>query len=852
MLDKIKIRKDISKEREKIFNDPLNLRDAYKTSALFSMFIENSIKKILASKKTKIALASVGSFSRYELSPYSDIDVIFICESVKKSEDEIQNIITSFWDSGIEVSHTVREFTDIEKFKKSDLHTFTQFFETKFLGGNKNIYKQWRHEITTSLNEELRRNLILDFFTDIKKRLEKYGKSPKVLEPNVKYTAGGLRSVHDVEWIYLIRNILTLDKQTQKTQTELFLKFLRSQEKFYPRAVERLYNSYNFVLKTRNLLHIISGFKNDRLEFDYQEKIAKILGYEINPQLNFMKEYFTATNVLHRFSKTWLLRFEEEISPVLSDYLTIKLDDDFSIKGRVISISKNRNLNLSEILRTFYYRGLYEARFDQNLRSLIIENIQEMLEEEDEQNSSSAFFREILRLPKNVSKVLTTMNELNVLSAYLPEFKDMVGFFQPGVYHCYAADEHTLFAIRNLEKLEDTQSLIGDLFSSIRDKDILYLAVLLHDIGKPINLTGHEIIGAEIASSICNKLRYSEDEIELVRFLVRNHLVMEQTAFRRNIDDPVTLNNFVKNIPSVHALDMLYLITYADLSAVSPAVWTRWKNDLLNNLYMKSRTMLENNITGEELLKIQSFSEIIDDTIEVDDSLKEHIDAINNSGYLLQYTIDEINEHIDLIEKESKTSVLFKKIEQFTNITVITSNTNSLLAKLCGALTINDINIHDANIFTRKNDIAIDSFNVTDFRTHEPIEESRYDKIRNDVRNSVGDNIQINREFYQVKKKWWRLENKFFSRKGKIAVKFEPHDKYTIIDVFSPDRLGLLYAITKKISELGLSIHFAKIATKGDDVVDTFYVLRDDEKKVLSNQYELIRYELIEAIKELL
>ncbi|MBN2570658.1 MAG: HD domain-containing protein [Ignavibacteriales bacterium] len=852
MIDKSKIKKYIFEERNKIFNDPLNFKDAYKTSASFSIFIENSIKKILFRKRKNIALASVGSFSRYELSPYSDIDVIFICDSVKKSEDEIQDIITSFWDSGIEISHTVREFSDIEKFKKSDLHTFTQFFETKFLEGNQHIYKHWREEITKSLNNELKKNLIIDFFADIKTRLSKYGSSPKVLEPNVKYTAGGLRSLHDVEWIYLIKNLLALDKKSKKTQTEIFLKFLRNHEKFYPKAVDRLYNSYNFVLKTRNLLHIISGFKNDRLEYEFQEKIANVLGYENNSQLTFMKEYFTATNVLNRFSKTWLLRFEEEISPVLSDYLTIKLDDDFSIKGGVISIAKNRNLNLSEILRTFYYRGLYEARFDQNLRSLIIENIQHMLETGSEQHTSSTFFREILKLPKNVSKVLTTMNELNVLSAYLPEFKDMVGFFQPGVYHCYSADEHTLIAIHNLEKLENIKLIIGDLFSSIKDKDILYLAVLLHDIGKPINLTGHEIIGAEIASSICEKLGYDEEEIELVKFLVRNHLLMEQVAFRRNIDDPVTLNNFIRNIPSPHALDMLYLLTYADLSAVSPVVWTQWKSDLLNNLFLKAKAMIENNITGEELLKIKSYGDVFDESLEIDESLKEHIDAINNSGYLQQYSIDEINEHIELIEKEDKTSVLFKKIEQYTNITVITANSNSLLAKLCGALTINDINIHDANIYTRRNDIVIDSFNVTDFRTHQPIDKIRYEKIKNDIINSVSDNIQINREFHLVKKKWWRLESKFFNRKGKVAIKFEPHDKYTIIDIFSPDRLGLLYKITKKISELDLSIHFAKIATKSDDVVDTFYVLQNNGNKVSPNQYELIRYELIETIKELL
>ena len=196
--------------------------------------------------------------------------------------------------------------------------------------------------------------------------------------------------------------------------------------------------------------------------------------------------------------------------------------------------------------------------------------------------------------------------------------------------------------------------------------------------------------------------------------------------------------------------------------------------------------------------------------------------------------------------------MFFKDDENFTSITVMTRDSESLLARLCGALSINDLNIHDAKIFTRKDGIIIDSFNVTDFRTGNTIESSRYKKIEKDLGLAVNNELQISKEFNKIKSKWWRIENKLFKRRGKIKIAFEKHEKYTIIDVYSPDRLGLLYQVTKKMNELGLSIYFAKIATKADDVVDAFYTLDRNRKKVSANDYELITKELTESIEEML
>jgi [protein-PII] uridylyltransferase len=348
------------------------------------------------------------------------------------------------------------------------------------------------------------------------------------------------------------------------------------------------------------------------------------------------------------------------------------------------------------------------------------------------------------------------------------------------------------------------------------------------------------------------RLGYSSEEIEMVQFLVHHHLTMEQVAFRRNLNDPSTLDNFAQIFPSPEHLDLLYLVTYADLSAVSPAVWTQWKSDLLNELYRKTKIMLDERISGHEMLS-DNIKEIMNSSeVYWEENIKDHIESIDDIGYLHHFSVEEINQHIDEIEKGSHVSVFFKEDETFTNVTIITRDRDALLSRLCGALAINDLNIHDAKIFTRKDGIVIDSFNVTDFRAGHKVEEERYKKITKDLELAVQNELQITKEFNNIKSKWWRIENKLFKRKGKVKIKFEKHERYTIVDVYSPDRLGLLYQITKKINELGLSIYFAKISTKADDIIDAFYILDRHRKKVSTYQYELITHELTQTIEEML
>ncbi len=856
MTELLQIKKIFLSERHKIFSELHKDSDPMEFSKRYSILVENTIRKIFTEEKFPFSISAVGSFGRRELSPYSDIDLMIIADDVDKHRSEIVSLITKLFDAGIEVSHTVREFSDIIKFRDSDLHAFTQFFETRYILGDYNTYNKWIQLLTDSINREVVKNLLWKFINDQKMRYAKFGDSPKMLEPNIKMSAGGLRDLQSIEWMFILDHKELINRQFEQTQTEALLTVLTENKYTTAKESDNILSAYKYILQIRHFLHLITKSKTDRFEFVHQQKLLEVFGLPQSELQNFMKKYFEASNFIYRFSKSVIKKYLLEILEPVPDSLAYELDDDFLLKGKILFANNPDNLSFSDILRAYYYRGLHSAYFHDNLRRAIVEKVSnqkfDLIESE-----SSVFFREILRLTRNVGDTLYSMNELGVLGAFLPEFQELNGFMQPGVYHCYTADEHTLLTIKNLEKLAQDNSHLGKIFRSISEKDILFLAMLFHDVAKPINIAGHELFGAEIASSVMFRLGYDESEVEKVAFLVRNHLLMEQVAFRRNLNDPETLNSFVSNFNTTEELDLLYLVTYADLSAVNPAVWTTWKAELLYELYRKARAMIEDKITGEELLfsntyivpnEISKHSDLISES-----DVKEHLESMHDDiGYTSQFSEKEIARHIEEIGSEKEIAVMFKEFGDYTNITIITKDFPALLSKLCGVLAINDVNIHDAKIFTRKDGIVIDTFNVTDFRTHKRVDPSKYKKIETDLTNALTGYLEVNKEVSLLKSRWKRIEQKLFRRSGQVKVSFDNHERYTIIDVFSPDRLGFLYHITRKMSELGLVIHFAKISTKGDDIVDSFYVLNQRGKKISPSDQTFIKEELINTIKQIL
>ncbi|MCX8010151.1 MAG: HD domain-containing protein, partial [Ignavibacteria bacterium] len=720
--------------------------------------------------------------------------------------------------------------------------------------GSRPLFLKFIERINSILHSEFQDKLIQNILSDIEKRHLIYGASPLLIEPNIKSTAGGMRDMQSVIWLnqVLEGSIYLTDKQ--KNLLECFFESIRRNIVYLPFEIEKISKAYDYKLKLRNEIHYLSKSKNDKLSFQDQLNLASSLG-DIKLQAHenqnmLMKEYFEGSEIIHSLLQFFIRKALVKIFPI-EQYSNFQLDSNFSIKGRILSRKKAKKISLAEIILAFLYRNKYSALFSEELEKEIINSILFLDGTEIQSAEVSANFREILKHPDNLSETLIAMNRLGVLSIIIPEFEGVRRFFQPNAYHIYTTDEHTLIAIQNLNKLSLEDSLLGDIYRRYDNKEILFLAVLCHDIAKPLTLFGHEIVGAQIVESIMQRLGYDDEEIEFASFLVRNHLLMEQTAFRRNINDSLTLNNFKNNFSSLKELDFLYLLTYADLSAVNPSSWTSWKNSLLDELYRKSSEMIKDNLTAEELLT-RSFQSVDFSKLEIPkDEFQNHIDLISDDKYLFTFTEREIALHIQEIKDGKDVSIITRQDSNFTNLTVIAKDKPALLSKICGAIAISDCNIHEASIFTRKDKIAIDNFNITDFSSNLPLSNNQIELLKENITLELLGAIDLELAFQEHKEKWKRIEKKF-QKFATLEIKFEEHPIYTIIDIHTSDRIGLLYMITKKLTELQLNIYFAKIGTKLNGIFDSFYVLDKNFQKILPSKYEYYRDSLAESLTEML
>jgi [protein-PII] uridylyltransferase len=450
------------------------------------------------------------------------------------------------------------------------------------------------------------------------------------------------------------------------------------------------------------------------------------------------------------------------------------------------------------------------------------------------------------------------MNDLGLLERWIPEWRPMVSFFQHNQYHYYTADEHTLIVLANAEALEHSSSSFGTVFRSLTRRDTLYLACLLHDIAKPSHIGNHEIKGVFIARRILQRLRYDDLMVD-VSFLIRHHLLMEQVAFRRNLNDPQTIADFAQTFDRIEQLDYLYILTYADLSAVNKNVWTEWKELLLRELYSKTRMVVEKEMTHEEILEhnTQLVEEKHTDVLHTlasvfpANDVNAHLAQFSDTSYLATFTPDEIANHVQAIRRAEKVSVLFQQSSSFTDVTFIAFDSPGVLSKFCGVLSSNDANILNAEVFTRRDGIVIDKFRVVGFGSNVAISEDLCSHISRDATEVMEGRTEITQLMERHRMRWKR-RTRIVNPNTRCDVAFEDHPQFTIIDVYAPDTLGLLYRITDTISRLGLNISFAKIATRVDGIVDSFYIGGGDGKKLDDPmERETARREILATIQNI-
>ena len=816
-----------------------------------------------------VAILALGGYGRAELSPHSDVDVMVLCAS-GAGQEKAANAATSFlhvlWDAGLDVGHSVRTVEEALALHGVTFDAWTSMLESRPVCGNEALATRFYEAVRARVAESAHAWFIEGVFDDVRARHERYGSSVKLLEPNIKKSAGGLRDLHAALWLYRgTEPGYLVSAGPGRPATPAFLDRLKESGVLDDEGHADALRALEFLLRSRHEMHYRRESLHDTLEYALQVQVAEGLGIGPTSGLRhvevFMREYYIHARTVHRLLQGVGQRFREAVEPPRpSDHPGEVLGSSFVLYADALSVNQEIRgfTDPRQIFEAFALAAEHDVDCDLRLRGALERSADAVTPADADSPELAAYFRRILG-SRRVARTLHAMNDANILPRYIPEFGELVAFFQHNVYHYFTADEHTLIAVAHAENLRESQGILREVFRNLRHKDILYAALLLHDIAKPRGVATHEITGVEMSRTILHRLGMDEAFPE-VAFLVRNHLVMEQTAFRRNVHDPDTLREFAGRFQRAEQLDQLYVLTYADLSALNTTVWTEWKSAMLQELYQRTSEVLRRNLTGTQIdayhqVQRDEAAESIVDALGATmprEHVERHIRGMDNASYLALFSEEEIAQHIRSGSGNDPVTVLVSHAEGYTEVTVIARDAPFALSRFCAVLSANDANIFDANIFTRDDGLIIDRFRVTDAGTSTRLEQRTCDKIAADLRLVVAGTLDLEHLFREHHRKWKRRPKRPANPSIRTDVVFEENPRFTIIDVYAPDTVGFLYRITETISALGLDIYFAKIATRMDGIVDAFYTLdRAGQPVADPGRQESIRAALLATIQKL-
>ena len=784
---------------------------------------------------SRLSLVAVGGYGRGDLSPRSDIDILFLhpYKLTSRSEQMIEHLLYTLWDLGFSVGHATRSVADCLRRAQDDMTIRTSVLESRHVWGDQALYDAFRQRFLTELVPGTEAEFVAAKLRERDERHVRGGDSRYLLEPNVKDGKGGLRDLHVLFWIakYLFR---------VARFGELVERGVLNQYEY-----DRFARAEDFLLRVRAHLHIVCDRAEDRLTFDRQSEIAVRMGY--GPRRGnlaverFMKHYFLAAKEVGELTRVFCAVLEAErlhSAPVhRSGTVTGPARDGLFVSGgRIAAVSEDTFIERPVRLVTIFRRAQIEGRDIHPSTARLIHQGHGLITAEvcDEPEANRAF-RAILTDRRDPEKILRMMNEAGVMGQFLPDFGRVVAQTQLDLYHVYTVDEHSIRAIGVLAAIErgdyaDELPLASTLIHQLRMRDVLYVALLLHDVAKGRG-GDHSEIGAEIAREVANRLQFTPDEVETVAWLVRWHLLFSMTAFKRDPNDSRTVDDFVGRVRSLERLRLLLVLTAADITAVGPGRMTAWKASLLRMLYHRAEAVLAGGREAEDRdARVagarQKLRARLVDWMEADVA---HFEARLPVTYWLSTDSGMQERHARFVKGGGRGPLVETRIDRArdaTEMTLYTPDYIGLFAAIAGAVTASGADIVDARIYTTNDGMAIDTIWIQaagggalrDEEHLERLEQRVVRALAEDEAGAVGAD-----------------EGAFEAapppvRSAPIAL--EPHvlvdngasTGYTVIEVSARDRPGLLHDITRTLSACGVSIGSAHISTVGSRAVDVFYV----------------------------
>lgn len=781
------------------------------------------------------ALLAVGGYGREEMNPRSDLDLMFYyvdngSEAIRVIADRMLYLL---WDLNLDVGYSIRSSQDCLE-QAEDTTVRTSFLDVRLIAGSRSVFDDFLAEVETPLKNRNTQRFIKLKLEEREARKKKYGSSVYLLEPNIKEGEGGLRELQDALWIARV-------KYKANNLHELLTRGIVTEQ-----TVESYVQAQDYLWTIRNYLHFSGQRKSDQLSFDVQQGIAKHLGYVDRSRGSaveqFMQDYYAQANQNEYLaSKIIVDATQSRTAPkgVFNFLVSRNLEDGFYLLRGELRASKNLTLlqNPELMMVAFELAQKHEVDLCLELKQLIRENLHLISDKIRRSKRINDSFIAILSHFKGVGKTLQKMHHLQFLNAFIPEFKQIYCKVQFDLYHIYTVDIHSLFAVEEIEKLwngeyQESQPLLTEVIRNIEKPELLLLAILFHDLGKGSG-KDHSMRGAEMIPRIARRLRLNREDTNRLQFLVAQHLKMAHMSQRRDLQDVKMISQFAELMQMSETLRMLYLLTFADIKAVGPDVWSEWKGTLLQELYEKTFDVLEKKDFYQEQRsqKARNRRRKIREALQGEFPERKIVRALNslNNRYLLSYRSAEIIPHLRLaLNRERKAlamEIQHYEDAKFTEVTIATIDSPGLFSQIAGVMAAHSINILGAQIHTRKNGDVLDILQVNNPVGEIVNKPEKWKRVEEDLTAVLEGRLFVENLVARLKTpEYLKKPSRHTLRPDRIEFDNEVSDTYTVIDVYARDKVGLLYQITRTLKELGLYIAVSKIATKVDQAADVFYV----------------------------
>jgi [protein-PII] uridylyltransferase len=789
-----------------------------------------------------VALVALGGYGRQELFPYSDIDIMVLYRpEIKDRITQITDaVLYPLWDTGLEVGHGVRTVDESMIQAGEDYFFLVALLDARLIHGSAELYEELLEAYHRRFVEGQREDFVEKMKGHRQSRRVRFGSHSYLLEPHIKEGRGGMRDIQAMMWT--ARMVFGLNGLQDIEDAGLLI----------PDEKADFLAARSMLVRLRSYLHYFSKRKNDQLFFEQQGDVAEALGYKSRDGIrgveSFMRDVYRALQKISVISDLFFDHVEEVLGLAGKGGLVADkvVEKGIEVKtGRVHLTATGAQLQAKPqtLIRTFLAMSRTGVPLHHRTRKTIAGSLELINDKVRNSPRLARTFFAILLEAKDISMVLENMLETGVLTAWIPEFSRITALAQHDLYHIYTVDRHSLQAVAELHKLVETWAAVTQ---NVKNMKVLYLAALLHDIGKGSG-RDHSIEGAGMAGEIGRRFCFSEEECATLEFLIRYHLFIPENALRRDLNDAVFIKRCAETIGGLDRLSMLYLLSVADSKATGPSAWSDWKATLMEELYLKVYPYLDigrhgvHDVMAHEEQGVEWLREQVRMLLKGVKDLRVDIGSLS-ADYILSFSPEMIARHV-LTQRDNyqllrqRSLVLASEAEDAWQLLIMTFDRPGLLAKICGVMALNNLAVIKAQIFTWADGTVVD---VVDVRSMDGLgfAEKGWRSLNEQLDLAIEHRMGLSHRLYRkLSSTYGRRGQMVGEVASKVIIDNKSSETYSVIEVYAADLPGQLYHITQAMADFGLNIHKAYIATEVEQLIDVFYVLDSRGRKLVDEDF---------------